>query len=386
MNRRAFLQAGVLCSASIATRLYAAAAGAPRFLLVFLRGGYDAANVLVPSSPFYYESRPNIAVPKDAVLPINAEWGLHPALRDTVYALWQKGEAAFIPFAGTEDLSRSHFETQDSIELGQPLGAHGGFSSGFMNRLASALGTKGAISFTTQLPTVFRGEAEVANVALRFVGRSGVGERQRTLIAQMYQGTSLGGQVSEGFAVRDEVMKDLGDEMAAASRNAVSARAFETEARRIGRMMRGQYNLGFVDVGGWDTHVAEGGASGQLAARLEALGQGLAAFRDEMGPAWRDTVVLAISEFGRTFRENGNRGTDHGHGTVYWALGGAIKGGIHGEQQRVEHATLFQDRDYPVLNEYRALLGGLFTRLYGLGQSQVARVFPQAQPRDLGLV
>jgi uncharacterized protein (DUF1501 family) len=360
--------------------------GQPRFLLVFLRGGYDAANVIVPSSAFYYESRPNIAVPRDAVLPIDSNWGLHPALRESIYPMWQKGEAALVPFAGTEDLSRSHFETQDSIELGQPLGGHGDFSSGFLNRLTSVLGAKGAISFTTQLPTVFRGEASVANVALRFVGRSGVDARQRTLISQMYQNTSLGGEVSEGFAVRDQVMQDLGEEMVAASRNAVSARGFETEARRIARMMRGPYNLGFVDVGGWDTHVGEGGAEGQLATRLGALGQGIAAFRDEMGAAWRDTAVVLLSEFGRTFRENGNRGTDHGHGTVYWVLGGAVRGGVRGEQQRVEHATLFQDRDYPVLNEYRALLGGLFARLYGLGQSQLARVFPQAPARDLGLV
>ena len=390
-TRRSLLKIAAATPLLRAATLYAVeSSNQPRFLLVFLRGGYDAANVLVPSSSFYYESRPNIAVPKDSVLPIDANWGLHPALRDSVYPLWQKGEAAFIPFAGTEDLSRSHFETQDSIELGQPQGAHD-FGSGFLNRLTSVLGAKGAISFTTQLPTVFRGEASVANVALRFMGRANVDERQRALIANMYQDTSLGAEVGEGFAVRDQVMKDLGDEMVAASRNAVSARGFETEARRIARMMRGPYSLGFVDVGGWDTHVGEGGATGQLATRLEALGQGLAAFRDEMGPAWRDTVVLAISEFGRTFRENGNRGTDHGHGTVYWALGGRVRGGaqgggIRGSQQRVEHATLFQDRDYPVLNEYRSLLGGLFGRLYGLGQSQLARVFPQAQARDLGLV
>src|SRR5205814_5725212 len=183
----------------------------------------------------------------------------------------------------------------------------------------------------------------------------------------MYQGTVLGAPVAEGFAARDTVMRDLGDEMVAASRNAVTARAFEVQAQRIARLMRGDYRLGFGDVGGWDTHVGEGGTSGQLATRLEELGRGLAALASEMGEAWRHTVVLVISEFGRTLRENGNRGTDHGHGTVYWALGGALRGArVAGEQVRVARETLFQDRDYPVLNEYRALLGGLFSRLYGL--------------------
>ncbi len=119
MNRRHFLAA---TAALAAGRLWAAP-GDARFLLVFLRGGYDAANVLVPvSSAFYYEARPNISIPKGLALPVDANWGLHPALRDSLYPLYQKGEVALVPFAGSEDLSRSHFETQDSIELGQPLG------------------------------------------------------------------------------------------------------------------------------------------------------------------------------------------------------------------------------------------------------------------------
>jgi uncharacterized protein (DUF1501 family) len=123
MKRRHFLAiSGAAALAGTAGRLWAAP-GDARFLLVFLRGGYDAANVLVPvSSGFYYEARPNISISKNVAVPLDADWALHPALRDSVYRLYQKGEVAFVPFAGSEDLSRSHFETQDSIELGQPRG------------------------------------------------------------------------------------------------------------------------------------------------------------------------------------------------------------------------------------------------------------------------
>ena len=155
----------------------------------------------------------------------------------------------------------------------------------------------------------------------------------------------------------------------------------------MGRLMRDNYRLGFIDVGGWDTHVGEGAAQGSLATNLASLGTALQAFSQSLGPEWNNTVVVVLSEFGRTFRENGDHGTDHGHGTVYWVLGGAVNGGrIAGEQQRLERNTLFQDRDYPVLNDYRAVLGGLFRSLWGLSKEQCERVFPQTEPLNLQLV
>jgi uncharacterized protein (DUF1501 family) len=224
-------------------------------------------------------------------------------------------------------------------------------------------------------------------MALSSLGRPGLNSQQSSVIARMYGGTGLEENVSEGFSTRAQVLRDLAAEMEAASRNALSARGFEAEALRIATLMRERFGLGFVDVGGWDTHVNQGGASGLLADRLQALGRGLAVFAGAMGPAWNDTVVVVLSEFGRTFRENGNRGTDHGHGSLYWVLGGRVRGGrMAGEQVPVRAETLFQNRDFPVLNEYRSLFGGLFARLWGLGPEQLERVFPGARPRDLGLV
>jgi uncharacterized protein (DUF1501 family) len=374
--------------------LFAAAGTSARLLVVFLRGGYDAANVLVPvSSSFYYEARPNIAVLKpgsapNAAVALDADWGLHPALRASMLPLYEKGQLAFVPFAGTTDLSRSHFATQDTIELGQDHDRARNYQSGFLNRLATVLaGRPAAMAFSDRLPTVFRGELQIPNMGLRQLRKPAIDTQQTAAIADMYRDTPLAGAVNEGFSVRDGLMQELSAEMEAASRNAITARGFELEARRIARLMRDKFSVGFVDVGGWDTHVGQGGAEGYLANRLEELGRGLAGFADEMGSAWRDTVVVVLSEFGRTFRENGNRGTDHGHGTVYWVAGGSVRGGrIAGEQVPVRQATLHQNRDYSVLNEYREIFAGVFARMYGFNTSQLERVFAATNAKDLGVL
>lgn len=408
MQRRDLLKmlAAAAPLAGGAGRLMAApAAEGAKLLVVFLRGAYDCANLLVPISgaagDFYRASRPGIAVPRpgeaNGALALDGDWGLHPALAASVMPLFQKKQAAFIPFAGTDDLTRSHFETQDSIELGQALDRRRDYRSGFLNRLAGVLGAGpltavSPIAFTDQLPISLRGDAQAANMALGNVGRQGIDARQSQVIESMYRGTALAQPVAEGFAVRDEVLRAVKAEMDAASRNAMTAKGFELVAQRMARLMQERFDLGFVDVGGWDTHVGQGAGTGYLANRFEELGRGLAGFADAMGEtAWRDTVVVVISEFGRTFRENGNKGTDHGHGTVYWVLGGGLGaqagGRIVGEQVALtQPAALFQNRDHPVINEYRAVFAGLFARMYGLSPAQLDHVFGGVTAKDLRLV
>jgi uncharacterized protein (DUF1501 family) len=383
-----------LAPMTIAGHIWAAPKTEARLLVVFLRGAYDAANVIIPiSSDFYYASRPTIAIGRPdaavatAALQLDTNWGLHPALGKTIYALYQKGQAAFVPFAGTDDLTRSHFETQDTIELGQNIHSTRDYRSGFMARLAGVLAGVRPIAFTDQMPLTFQGGDPVPNIAINSVARPGIDARQARLIESMYDGDPLATAVREGFRVRDNVFQSITDHMMAASRGAVSPRGFELSARRIGWLMREQFNLAFVDVGGWDTHVNQGGATGYLADRLAELGRGLAGFAEEVGAGWNNTVVVVISEFGRTFRENGNRGTDHGHGSAYWVLGGGIKGGrMAGEEITIDKSSLFQDRDYPVLTEYRSLLGGLFRRMYGLDLNGLQRVFALVEPRDLSIL
>lgn len=402
LDRRELIAGAVaLAPLVIAGRAFAASQAGSRMLVVFLRGAYDAANIIAPTgSDFYHASRPTIALGKpnpadpNAPLALDADWSLHPALKDSIYPLWQKKQIAFVPFVGTDDMSRSHFETQDTIELGQPIGGHRDYSSGFMARLVAALGQDRPISFTDQLPLCFRGGPVIPNIALASVGsKPAVPPRDAALIAAMYKGqysgtNDLGRSVAEGFQVRDAVFKTVDEEMKQASRGAVSPKGFELSARRIGRLMRDQFNLAFVDVGGWDTHVNQGGAQGYLSTHIGELGRGLAGFADEIGfDAWHNTTVVVVSEFGRTFRENGDKGTDHGHGSIYWVLGGSVNGGrMAGPQVTLSQATLNQGRDLPVLTDYRSMIGGLAARQYGLGSDRLATVFPAAKPVDLSLI
>lgn len=402
MHRRQLLKTAAAAFALPTSRVWAAAVpGEPKFVLVFLRGAYDAANTLIPyANGFYYESRPHIAVPRpgsgaDAAIALDADWALHPTLRASMLPLWRARQLAFVPFAGTRDMTRSHFETQDRIELGQGPLTHD-FNDGFLNRLVQQLGGRAQpMAFTAELPLSLCGVQHIPNMAVAQADRGGPPPWQEPLLELMWGDTPQSASVHEGLAVQSTVRHDMRTsrwraQMQAASRGAVEPHGFVAEAARIGGLMRDSFNIGFIDVGGWDTHVFEAssnGAHGQLADKLGALGDGLAAMARALGPAWRDSTVVVLSEFGRTFRENGDRGTDHGHGTAYWILGGAVRGGrIAGEQVSLSPSTLNQNRDYPMLCDYRGLLGGLFARLWGLNTQKIRAVFPDAQPQDLRLV
>lgn len=398
MNRRELLiaaaAAATLPSLSFSAKLFAAPVSAPRFLIVFLRGGYDCNNLLVPySSDFYYESRPTLAIARpdshnpNSAIALDSHWGLNPVLRDSIYPLWQRKQIAFVPFAGTDDVSRSHFETQDNIESGEPTQQRNRYNSGFLARLSRQVPNSAPIAFTDALPLSFQGGNAIPNISLRGNSKPAFDARQTAILSSMYQNTPYAASAAGGLELRQQVSRDLQEEMVKANRGAPNAQNFAAQTRRMATLMRDQYRLGFVDVGGWDTHVNQGSTSGQLANNLANLGEGLAAYAQALGDEWHNTTVVVLSEFGRTFRENGSRGTDHGHGTVYWVLGGNVRGGrIVGEQVAVNPQSLLQNRDYPVLNNYRNLLGGLLGRTWGLSTSQLQSVFPGARPDALQLL
>lgn len=394
MKRRDFLTvASALPLAFGSTRLFAAPATDQKLLVVFMRGAYDAASLLVPAhSDFYYDSRPTIAIAKpgsgpDAAIALADGWGLHPGLQQTLLPYYKRGELAFIPFAGTDDMTRSHFETQNRIERGRAAAdGTGKDPSGFLNRLAQQLGMPAA-AFTQDVPQIFRGKTNVPNINLAGnTGKRRLDDKHDQVIADMYRGTALDKTVREGMDNSAEARR-MDAEQSEANGKALTVTRLQAQASRIAGFMRERYNVGFVDVGGWDTHVNQGNAKGTLATQLTRLGEALDTYAQAMGPAWKQTTVVVISEFGRTFRENGSRGTDHGHGTVYWVMGGHVRGGrLAGEQVAVSAKTLNQDRDYPVLNDYRAIFGGLFNKLYGLDKQRLAQIFPGASPLDLKLV
>ncbi len=395
MNRRDFLAAGMMFPLAInSSQLFAAQGTDIKTLVIFLRGAYDACNFLVPyTSDDYYELRPRIAIAQPgseegAALKLDNHWAMHPVFEETLIPLWNQKQISFIPFAGTEDLSRSHFETQDLMESGQPANGSRSRGSGFMNRLAGVLGAKAEpVSFTSNNPLIMQGPTRVPLIGLKSSGKSVYKDNQIDLLEELYKGSHQAEAVAEGIANHKMMLAEFEKEKQEASRNAINAKGFDLQVKRMATLMKDKYSLGFLDIGNWDTHYSQGGATGMLANQFKSLGSGLKTFAEEMGPQWDKTVVYVMSEFGRTFRENGSGGTDHGHGSVHWLLGGAINGGkILGEQTDVTVAALNQERDYKVLNNSRDVLGGLFKQIYGLNNGQVQKIFPSSKATSIHMV
>ena len=257
--------------------------------------------------------------------------------------MYHKRQVAFVPFAGTDDLSRSHFETQDSIELGQPRDGTRNSRSGFLARLARRLNgpSNAPIAFTDALPLAFRAAATFRTYRCKQCRQAGLRERQAAILSGMYRTSSAAGG-GRGLELRQEVAQEFGEEMQRPIAAQSIPRGFATEAEHIAKLMRDQYRIGFIDVGGWDTHVNEGGAQGKLANNLDNLGSGLAAFARRSARSgttpWSSWFRNSAALSARTAT-----GTDHGHGSVYWVLGGSINGGrIAGEQQRLNHGRCFK--------------------------------------------
>jgi len=406
MNRRQFIQRIALASTLSIQQVklwatpVAPTSSPPKFLVLLLRGAYDGNSLLVPHGfPYYYAARPNIAIAAPdvnntaAAIDIGQGYGLHPILNTTLYPLYRRQQLAFVPFSGSQDISRSHFEAQDVMELGQTASSHPDYGSGFLNRLVTVLQGKqtnaGGIAFTNNLPLSFKGHAQIPNISLNGEVHDIANDHQTQLLESIYANTPLNTYLQSGMATRHEVAETLNrnadainKDMLASARGAAKPNAFAATARKMAALMRDNpaYSIGFTDIGGWDSHVNQGNASGVLTSNLDSLAQGLAAFADEMGPvAWRQSVVVVMSEFGRTFHENGTRGTDHGHGNTLWVLGGGINGGrLVGEMTDLTPNSLFQQRDTPLLNDYRSVLADLIQQMYGLNNGQLAQIFPDA--------
>jgi len=396
MNRRDFLglSAGTALLRFGPAAWAANADGGPkRLIVIFLRGAVDGLNVVVPyAEEIYYEVRPTIAIGRpgadQGALPLDDRFGLHPALAGLL-PLWNDRKLAFVHAAGLPSATRSHFDAQLFIENGTP--GDSTTRDGWMNRLLAALpephGPTEAVSVGPTLPQILRGSLPVANLPLGpEAARQMPLDRPEISRAfdRLYAGNDpLSEAYREARATRAELLDDLASEMRRADNGAPLPNGFPLEAARLARLIRRDRNirLAFASLGGWDTHVNQGKGKGQLANHLQPLGDGLATLAKGLGQDWDDTVVVVISEFGRTVRENGNAGTDHGHGNVVWVLGGGVRGGrVYGDWPGLAKAQLYQGRDLAVTTDYRTVFAAILERHLGLDDRQLARIFPGLPP------
>jgi uncharacterized protein (DUF1501 family) len=410
MKRREFLQTAAVTSLSLiipGIRGWAYSNGSDdpsskKFIVILLRGGIDGLNVVAPyADPNYYAIRPTIALPRPGTalgaIDLDGSFGLHPSLA-MLMPLWRNRTLAFVHASGSPDPSRSHFDAQDYMESGVPGSKI--VSTGWLNRLVSTLPSKHspvqAISFGPILPRIFSGSAAVATVDR--------GDKSSTLaidhpvVSQAFQGL-YGGRndylsqaFSEGVAAHVTINNALADrpekldtEQIAANHGAPLPKNFKGFGTQLANLFvkNPSTQIAFMDLGGWDTHVNQGAGSGQLAGHLTTLGNGLADLVTGLGTLYRDTTIVIMSEFGRTAHENGNGGTDHGHGNVMWLIGGDIAGGkVYGRWTGLEKSQLHEERDLPTSTDFRSVLCWSLNNYMHVPKLTLGKVFPGFQTSE----
>lgn len=356
---------------------------------IFQRGAVDGLNVIVPfGERRYYEMRPGIAIPRpnrtpESAIDLNGLFGLHPALAP-LKPLYDGGHLAIVDAVGSPDPTRSHFDAQDYMESGTP--GYKGQSDGWMNR---ALGVDRAqasplraVSMGATLPRSLRGRNDA--VAMNNLDDFVVKDLQSFgTFESMYASTVdtvLHGAGRETFDAIKLIQSVQKRPYVPANAAKYPKGRFGQSMQQIARLIKGDVGLevAFADIGGWDTHVNEVGAKptvGQLANNLSDFGGALAAFYQDLGDRMEDVTLVTMSEFGRTAKENGDRGTDHGHANVMFVLGGDIRGGsIYGDWPGLEPEQLYEGRDLNLTTDFRDVLAELVA--HHLGNHNLSAVFP----------
>jgi uncharacterized protein (DUF1501 family) len=404
-NRRFFLRNGALAIAGTAAipsflvrSVLAEAASAPnrRLVVIFQRGAADGLNVVVPyREKNYYDMRPGIAIPQNQVLDLDGFFGLHPSLAP-FKPLYDQGHLAIVHAAGSPDMSRSHFDAQDFMESGTP-----GVKStedGWLNRALQEEDLRlrrqhtafRALALGSQVPRTLAGK--VPAIALASVNSFSVGGRGPTpspaanAFQAMYGDT--GDQIFHATGDETfEAVKMLRDANPAQYKPAAGIEypnnEFGNNMKQIAQLLKS--NLGveaaFTDVGGWDTHQNQGGVNGQLSDRLREFSSAIAAFWHDMGDDAENITLVTMSEFGRTARQNGTGGTDHGHANAMFVLGGSVKGGkVYGRWPGLSNEQLNEGRDLAVTTDFRQVLGEAVSK--SIGARNLDMVFPGAQLRQ----
>jgi len=408
MNRRFFLKNSGIALASLG-----AATASPSFLTrtlaqtgkngrrkilitIFQRGAMDGLNAVVPfGDPAYYTLRPSIAVPRPnsgqgAVIDLDGFFGLHPAL-SPFKSIYDEGQLAVIHAVGSPDTTRSHFDAQDYMESATPgvKSTTDGWLNRYLqtNRKADASPFR-AVSMGANLPRTMQGKASaIAMNSIRDFGiRSGGGEMGQAVqggFEAMYQQTvndALRGTGKETFeAVKMIKQVNPGQYQPAAGVNYPRGQ-FGERLKQVAQLIKSDIGLevAFTDIGGWDTHANQGAGQGQLANRLAEFSNGISALYADLREFADDIVILTMTEFGRTAKENGNRGTDHGHASVIFALGGKVKGGnIYGKWPGLRTNDLYEGRDLALTTDFREVFAEVAKN--HLNASNLNAIFPGFQ-------
>src|SRR4051812_37102174 len=409
MQRRVFLRSGALAlvtmglSPSFLRRTtFGATMPVVRrgktLICLFQRGAADALNVVVPhGDAAYYRQRPNIAIPRPAMtagsagaLDLDGFFGLHPAL-SPMKPLWDQGILAPIHAVGSPSATRSHFDAQDYMETGTP--DRKSTRDGWLNRYLATKGTCEAgcthesgpspfraVAMTQQTPRMLEGEAPtIAMNSLDEFSVRAAGPAADRLEALYRTGSAdvvhaAGGEMFEAV----KILKAADPQRYLPRNGAEYPRTqFGQRLMQIAQLIKADVGLevAFADVGGWDTHVNQGGATGQLAVRLDDFSRSIAALVKDLGDRMADVTILTMSEFGRTARQNGNGGTDHGHATAMFVIGGDVKGKkVHGKWPGLEPEQLNEGRDLALTTDFRSVFSEVAFK--HLGAAKMDAVFP----------
>ena len=405
MNRRYFIKSG-----SIALASFGVMATAPSFLkralaesvgtagrrktliAIFQRGAVDGLNVVVPFGEHsYYELRPNIAIPKpdggaEAAINLDGFFGLHPALA-SFKPLWDSKRLAIVHACGSPDNTRSHFDAQDYMESATP-----GVKStedGWLNRYLQSKADPQkslfrAVSMTQNMPRAMQGKA--AALAMSNLADFSIRAGQSSAALQggfeaMYDdklvNDALRGTGKETFEAIN-YLKQVNPAQYKPENGANYPRTpFGNSLLQIAQLIKAGVGLevAFADVGGWDTHVNEGNQQGQLGNLLRQFSQAIAALYTDLGPRMDDVVILTMSEFGRTVKENGNRGTDHGHANAMFIVGNGVRGGkVYTDWPGLRNDQLYEGRDLALTTDFRNVFGEIAEK--HLGATNLKAVFP----------
>jgi len=364
-------------------------------VVVFQRGAMDGLNAVIPfKDRDYYSFRPSIAIaepasPENRVIDLDGFYGLHPALAP-LKSIYDKGQLAIVHAAGSPDNTRSHFDAQDYMEIGTPgiKSTPDGWLNRYLNEKKKDESPFRGVAVTAQLPRMLAGSAPALTLSsieeFRLRNESMAGALQKLYANTTDSLFRLGGQ--NLFAAMNE-LKQVQAKIPASSEGYPNGR-FGAGLTQIARLIKADVGLeiAFTEIEGWDTHVNQGGATGQMANRLKELADGLAAFYRDLGDRMSDVVLVTMSEFGRTARENGNRGTDHGHANVMFALGGPVRGGkVYGRWPGLAPEVLYEGRDLNLTTDFRAVCGEVIAR--HLGQKDLNKIFPGFRAQaPLGLI